>query len=41
VPRRTGGAAGAGGAAECCGFPQRAQVAAVAGFMLPQDAQRM
>jgi hypothetical protein len=36
-----GGVTGAGGAPACCGFPQRAQVGAVAGFMLPQDAQRM
>jgi len=44
VPRRAGGGAGGCGAADapaCCGFPQRAQVGAVAGFMLPHDAQRM
>lgn len=35
------GGAGAGGAPACCGRPQRPQLGADAGFMLPQDAQRM
>ena len=35
------GVVAAGDATGCCGFPQRAHVAADAGFMLPQDAQRM
>ena len=41
-PRRldAGGSCGRWGS-PCCGFPQRAHVAADAGFMLPQDAQRM
>jgi len=42
-PRKAGadGFAGAGGAPACCGRPQRPQVSADAGFMLPQDAQRV
>jgi len=36
-----GGMAVAGGTSACCAFPQRAHVGAVAGFMLPQNGQRV
>jgi hypothetical protein len=43
--RKGGGAVGmagaGGGAPTLCGFPHRLQVSADAGFMAPQDAQRM
>ena len=35
------GGAAAAGAPAYCGFPQRAQVVAEAGFMAPQDAHRV
>ena len=43
APRKAvlAGAAGVGGAPVAWGFPQRAQTGADAGFMLPQEAQRM
>ena len=35
------GGAGAGGIPSLCGFPQREHVSTVAGFMLPQNGQRV
>ena len=44
-PRRSGdevdGAAGADGDTVFCALPQRTQLGALTGFMLPQDGQRI